>query len=249
LGQHYFFRKIIASTQFNKQLINIKTIKNLIFVSTADEINVCYFNIDYNIIEVRLKIANVSPIFEIWPEMNYLVACFGTRIKIIAVFNELESHELMKFETGFTAIQKILFDSSYSILFVIDTQGTYIKIFALNKSSTEFNEISQLYLGKGGAIITSIVVIDDVFLAVNNSNKSIYIFKYKTDAQTTYFTRLYNILVNPYNTPIMKINYCDFNFEEDFFQKDFKRLGSLLLYNKENKILTSICHNGIVYKL
>jgi hypothetical protein len=181
--------------------------------------------------------------------MNYLITFFGTRIKIITILNELESHQLIEFETGFTAIHNILFDSSYSILFVVDTQGTYIKAFALNKSSTEFSEISQLYLGKGNAIITSIVVIDDVFLAVNNSNKSIYIFKYKTDAQPTYFTRFYNILVNSYNTPIMKINYCDFNAEEDFFQKDFKRLGSLLLYNKKNKILTSICHNGIVYKL
>jgi hypothetical protein len=249
-------RKVIASTQFIQQIVGIKALKNLIVASTTDEVNVCYFNRVFNIIEVRLKICNVSPFFEIWTTSDegytYLAINDKSKIKLIGLYdNSMESFNLNEIETGYEDLQNCFYDASSNSIFVVNKNGTAIKGFCFSKDYQCVIKTYELYRGRSPSTITSIIVIENKYIAVNNGCKTIHFFKTGCNEHPGYITQVYSIFTNPYNLnkSIMKIRYKDLTVDDDFFERDFKNKGGILSYDDRDHILTSICHNGKVYRV
>jgi hypothetical protein len=146
-------RKLIASTQFIQEIVYIKALKNLIVASTVDEVNVCFFNRGYNIIEVRLKVCNVSPFFEYWAIADegytYLAINDKSKIKIIGLYdNSLESFNLNDIETGYNELQNIFYDYKSNSVFVVNKLGTEVKGFCCSKDYLNVIKKYQLYRGR-----------------------------------------------------------------------------------------------------
>ncbi len=248
---------MISSTQFKNSLLNIKVLKNVIFASTKEEINICYFNKEYNMIEVKQKIFDCSSKFDIWLfKNNYLLSCMDQNncIKLIEVYeNDYEYHTIATIDHGLNGIQNILYDEKSDMLFIIDSEGRNIKGYALT-NLPEYKLICELYRGKSPSQITSIVTFNRKYVIVGNSNKTLHIFEMKlSEKNESYFSSFYSLFLNPYklNKSLMKIRINEFNIEDDFFENDYRHKGNILLYNEYTDQLICISYNGktLIFKI
>jgi hypothetical protein len=248
-------KRVISSTQFRDGLINIKVLKNLIFASTSEEINICYFNKEINMIEVKQKIFDCSSKFDIWLyKNNYLLASVdkNNRVKIIEVYEkDFEYHILSTIEPRLTGMQNIFYDEKSEIIFIVDGDGRNIKGYIINSENTL---VCELYRGKNPSYVSWVTTINGKHVVVSNSNKTLHIFEMKMNEKNeSYLSSFYSLFVNPYklNKSIMKIRIKDYNKDADFFENDYKHKGNILLYNEKKDQLMCLCYNGktLIFKI
>lgn len=178
-------KSVICSTQFKSEILNIKIIRKLIFVTTRDEINVCIFNEKYSVIEITNKLtldgSNSTSCFEAWvceDDKKYYLANISNKtfVNITVIYETcLEATKIKTIDTGLTSegIQNIIYNEKVNILFVIDVNGSNIKGF----NCSDFQLKCEFYRGKNFAMISSITSIKNKYIAVASGNKTIHIFE------------------------------------------------------------------------
>jgi hypothetical protein len=268
-------KTVIADTQFKSEITYIKVIKKLIVVGTKEEINICNLNEKYNVIEITTKLAidnNTNNCFDVWSsnldlskinqsisvDKKYYLGYVTNKssIDIISIYeNCFESEKVKSFNSGFeSGVQNIFQNEKLNLLLIVDSNGSYIKGFSL----TDFTQTCEFYRGQNVAYISSITNINDNYIAVASCNKTLHIFPLSNKVEkiekvsSSYFGKFYNFITNPYqlNKSIMKIRLDEMNTKEefDFFDLEFRKKGSILIWEEEEKVLTCLSYNGITYK-
>jgi hypothetical protein len=256
-------KNVIHSTQFKSPILNIRIVKKLIFLSTKDEVNICNFNDKKNYIEIIAKVKFDTPAtlcFEIWSRaqeniQKYFLATVINKnyIQITTIFeNCLEEDCVKSFDCGIEfGVQNLIYDEKLDVLFVIDLNGSNIKGFSCTNN---FSLIFNLYRGKSFSLITSIISIRNKYLAVASSNRTIHIFDIsegkseEVKKSTSYVKMFYNFFTNPFklNKSILKIRLNEeiTGSEFDFYEVDFKKKGTILIYNEKKDELVCLGYNG-----
>jgi hypothetical protein len=260
-------KKAVQMTQFKSPIVNIKVIKRVIFIATKEEINICIFNENFNVVEIISKVnIDFSSSFDIWISNNstyFLASVFNkSYIKITATYDNCsKSEELKTIDTEFYdfPIQNIFYNDKINMLFVVDGNGSYIKGY----NSNDFSQVCNFYRGQSFAFVSSICVIKNNYLAVSSSNRTIHIFEISynngnsnnnisNSNSYSYFGKLFNFFKNPFslNKSIVKIRLNEITEKEEemsIFDSDFKSKGLILLYDDENDHLICLGYNGIIY--
>lgn len=145
--------------------------------------------------------------------------------------------------TGMVGISSIMFSSdkregssftqSEAFLLVADKCGKNINIY----SYRDFSLLNTFYRGSSSAILSGFCMIDNNYMAVSSSNKTIHIFNITTKiSQSTSFfgitTSIFSQLKG--NRSEVKIALC---LENTFFDTDFNRKGCILIQNDKTIVI------------
>lgn len=263
-------RSVIASTQFNSVIKDIKALKQLIIVQTRENLNICRHNENKTYIETCLKIsiASDSP-FSIWMtyDKKYEIATISEKcvLNVTKIFeNSLETEKSIKIDTKLTSgIQTTFYCERSCILFAVDLAGVNINGYKIssNSNKAEYELIFQLYRGKSEAQISSITTIRDNYVAIISSHGTIHIFDFGgtsinngNNSSNGYFSKFYTFLTNPYdlNKSLLKIRLNEDVVDDEgytFFELDYKLKGSILYYDDITDELVCLSYNGKIYRI
>ena len=254
-------KKEICSTLFENKITSLKTITKYIIVTIENEIKI--FSFTKSELEIIKEITFPDPklqSYEIWEKpddispKNFLAILNKKEIHInsysvISNNKWSEDDNKIKIKSSFNKIQNMFYISKLKQLFVVDEFASYINSYDVETGK----EITYLYRGKNPGFITSITLLNKVFLAVNNLNRTIHIFNLDINnnsfnlSNCVYGYFFGEQIINSY----MKIYFDELiiNKEGEFYDFDFQKKGAIISSDPEGIELNIIAYNGYAYKL
>ena len=109
----------------------------------------------------------------------------------------------------------------------------------------------MLYRGEKPGIITSVALINKNYLAINNINRTIYIYNLGSNQDTKLLDKLASYIYGNYIKSSIRIRYDDLikDKEAGFYESDFKSKGSILSGEEEGINLKVISYSGYAFKI
>jgi len=253
-------KKIISTETFDKDITNIKLVFNYLFICLGNDLKVYYMDKMYKLKQKDDYILDdqYKNIFEVWQtkekyeEKIRIYLAYPYKNEIILSYknpNDWELVEKININSPVSKIQNLFFIPKLNQIFISDENSIYIYGFDVEDGSTKV----CLRRGTNPGYITSMTLINNNFLAVNNLNRTIHIFDLDINNNAFSFSNIvYGIFSKIKEIyPCLRIRYTDIIEEKegDFYQHDFTSKGAVLLSNEEEKDLTVIAYNGYAYKI
>ena len=254
-------KKEICFTLFENKITSLRTITKYIIVTLQHELKI--FSFTKSQLEIIKEITFTEPeleLYEIWEKpddispKNFLALLCNKEIHInsysvISNNKWSDDDKKIKIKNSFNKIQNMFYISKLKQLFVVDEFASYINSYDVETGK----EITYLYRGKNPGFITSITLLNKVFLAVNNLNRTIHIFNLDINnnsfnlSNCVYGYFFGEQIINSY----MKIYFDELiiNKEGEFYDFDFQKKGAIISSDPEGIELNIIAYNGYAYKL
>ena len=201
------------STRFQKEITSLKIIEKYLIIGFKDELKI--FSLVKNDIIIPLEEVTLefSDLYEIWDritndliKINKIYLAYQKKKGLfICTYNGnewgLEKKEEIK--TPISKIQNIFYIKKLNQILLPDDKAEYI--YGINPE--DGNQMLCLYRGKNPGYITSIILLNKNYLAVNNLNRTIHIFDIGENSNNYNITNLIGgFIYGNYISPIFRIS-------------------------------------------
>jgi len=256
-------KKEILSKSFDEEIINIKYIDNFLFICFDKEIKIFSYDKFEDNYELNLKdeidFTEVQGrLFEIWVNKNldstidklYIAYQKGKEIFIsFYIVDDWALGDTTKVKSPVSKIQNLFFIQKLNQIFIADEKGIYIYGIDVKDGKVKL----CLKRSSNHGVITSMILLNNNYLAVNNLNRTVHIFDLNIKHNSFSFSNiLYSItsgLEEIYSC--IKIRYKDLleEKEREAFKKDFDEKGSILVSGEDKEELNIISYSGFAFKI
>ena len=173
-------QKDIYSTRFQKEITRIDTINKFLVIGFQNELKIFSLEKKDTIIPIN-EITLESDIYEYWSDSSnefsltkIFLANFSPKDISLSLFigNDWNFDRPKIFKLPISKIQNIFFIKKMNQIIIPDETAYYIYGFNVDDGK----QTLCLYRGKNPGVITSVVLLNKNFLAINNLNRKIYIY-------------------------------------------------------------------------
>ena len=253
-------QKLVYSTIFKKEIISLKIIDKYLTIGFKGQLNVFSLEKSDTIIPVKEISLPESDIYVMWEKRpnnelisltEFYLAYFFEKEICINKFTGNNWDELEKFDIEMSiekkTAQNLFYVNKINKLIVPDQTARYIYGYDVNSKKQAF----LLYRGEKPGKITSVVLLNKNYLALNNINRTIYIYNLSNNQEIKLFDKLASYIYGDYIKPIIKIRYDELikDKEGDFYESDFQNKGSILSGEEDGINLRVISYCGFAFKI
>ena len=251
-------QKDIYSTRFKNEIKGLKIVEKFLIISFGNELTI--FSLEKKDILIPLKEFKIedSELFEFWDftenniiSLTKLFFAYETKngINIESyIGNELNLVKKDEIKKPVSNIQNIFYIKKLNQILIPDDKAFYI----YGITPDDGKQTLCLYRGKYPGYITSIVLLNKTFLAVNNLNRTIHIFDISTNSSAFNIGNMIGgLLFGNYISPVIRIPYDKIikDKEGEFYESDFQKKGAIMASEDEGIILRIFAYNGYAYKV
>ena len=249
-------QKDIYSTRFQKEITRIDTINKFLVIGFQNELKIFSLEKKDTIIPIN-EITLESDIYEYWSDSSnefsltkIFLANFSPNDVSLSLFigNYWNFDRPKIFKLPISKIQNIFFIKKMNQIIIPDETAYYIYGFNVDDGK----QTLCLYRGKNPGIITSVVLLNKSFLAINNLNRKIYIYDIIGNSSNYNIGNFIGGLIyGEYISAFMIIPYEKIikENEGEFYASDFQKKGSILSCEEDGIELKIFSYNGNAYKL
>ena len=249
-------QKDIYSTRFQKEITRIDTINKFLVIGFQNELKIFSLEKKDTIIPIN-EITLESDIYEYWSDSSnefsltkIFLANFSPNDVSLSLFigNYWNFDRPKIFKLPISKIQNIFFIKKMNQIIIPDETAYYIYGFNVDDGK----QTLCLYRGKNPGIITSVVLLNKNFLAINNLNRKIYIYDIIGNSNNYNIGNFIGGLIyGEYISAFMIIPYEKIikENEGEFYASDFQKKGSILSCEEDGIELKIFSYNGNAYKL
>ena len=249
-------QKDIYSTRFQKEITRIDTINKFLVIGFQNELKIFSLEKKDTIIPIN-EITLESDIYEYWSDSSnefsltkIFLANFSPNDVSLSLFigNYWNFDRPKIFKLPISKIQNIFFIKKMNQIIIPDETAYYIYGFNVDDGK----QTLCLYRGKNPGIITSVVLLNKSFLAINNLNRKIYIYDIIGNSNNYNIGNFIGGLIyGEYISAFMIIPYEKIikENEGEFYASDFQKKGSILSCEEDGIELKIFSYNGNAYKL
>ena len=256
-------KKEILSKNFDEEIINIRYIDNLLFICFDKKLNIFSYDKYNDNYELNLKdeinFAEVQGrLFEVWATKNLdntidkLYIAFQKE-KEISISNYLVDDwtlgDIITVKSPVSKIQNLFFIKELNQIFICDEKGIYIYGIDVKDGKVKV----CLKRSSNNGVITSMTLINDNYLAVNNLNKTVHIFDLNIKHNSFSFSNIIYSMTSGLEEiySCIKIRYKDLleEKEREYFKKYFEEKGSILVSGEDKEELNIISYCGFAFKI
>ena len=251
-------QKDIYSTPFQSDIKSLKIINKFLIIGFDTELKIFSLEKKDTIIPIKEIYLPTTELIEIWDKSSseiitlskvFLVYFFEKKLHFRSyIGNEWNLNKNDDIKSPVSKIQNIFYIQNIDTIFIPDETAYYI--YGINPDDGK--QKYYLYRGKYPGFITSIVLLNKNYLAVNNLNKTIHIFDINENNNSFSIINLIGgYIYGNYISPIMRIPYDKIikKKEGEFYESDFMKKGSILISEDDGIELKVIAYNGIAYKI
>ena len=249
-------QKDIYSTRFQKEITRIDTINKFLVIGFQNELKIFSLEKKDTIIPIN-EITLESDIYEYWSDSSnefsltkIFLANFSPNDVSLSLFigNYWNFDRPKIFKLPISKIQNIFFIKKMNQIIIPDETAYYIYGFNVDDGK----QTLCLYRGKNPGVITSVVLLNKSFLAINNLNRKIYIYDIIGNSNNYNIGNFIGGLIyGEYISAFMIIPYEKIikENEGEFYASDFQKKGSILSCEEDGIELKIFSYNGNAYKL
>ena len=256
-------KKEILSKSFDEEIINIKYVDNFLFICFDKDLKIFSYDKYEDNYELNLKdeidLTEVQGrLFEIWAIKNLdntidkLYIAYQKVKEIFISYYMVDDWTLgdtIKVKSPLSKIQNLFFIQKLNQIFICDEKGIYI--YGIDAKDGKVKLCLKRSSNHG--VITSMTLLNDNYLAVNNLDRTVHIFDLNIKNNSFSFSNIiYSItsgLEEIYSC--IKIRYKDLleEKESEEFKKDFEEKGSILVSGEDREELNIIAYSGFAFKI
>lgn len=249
-------QKDIYSTRFQKEITRIDTINKFLVIGFQNELKIFSLEKKDTIIPIN-EITLESDIYEYWSDSSnefsltkIFLANFSPNDASLSLFigNDWNFDRPKIFKLPISKIQNIFFIKKMNQIIIPDETAYYIYGFNVDDGK----QTLCLYRGKNPGVITSVVLLNKNYLAINNLNRKIYIYDIIGNSNNYNIGNFIGGLIyGEYISAFMIIPYEKIikENEGEFYASDFQKKGSILSCEEDGIELKIFSYNGNAYKL
>ena len=249
-------KKELSSTSFLDEVRGLKIINKFLLVTIKSTIKIFSLENFRNLQSVKDVVLPENEIYDVWesPQKEdnldmifHIVYSFDKEISVNTfVGNDWKFEKKKDIKNKYGKIQGLFYIQKLDIVFAVDEKAKYI--YGLDPN--EGKEVMCVYRGSVPGEVTSMSLINQHYLLLNNINRTIYIINLKPSGISL------GGLIGKYGYGIdssifLTIKYDEIMTKEDgtFFQKDFSQKGSILWCNNEDNEFYLISYNGYAFRI
>ena len=256
-------KKEILSKSFDEEIIIIKYVDNFLFICFNKDLKIFSYDKYEDNYELNLKdeidLTEVQGrLFEIWAIKNpdntidkLYIAYQKTKEIFISYYmvDDWTLGDTIKVKSPLSKIQNLFFIQKLNQIFICDEKGIYI--YGIDAKDGKVKLCLKRSSNHG--VITSMTLLNDNYLAVNNLDRTVHIFDLNIKNNSFSFSNIiYSItsgLEEIYSC--IKIRYKDLldEKEKEEFKKDFEEKGSILVSGEDREELNIISYSGYAFKI
>jgi hypothetical protein len=259
-------KKEILSKSFDEEITYIKFVDNYLLISLGKELKIFLYENNELISKYDISISGEkSKLFEAWVtkeennvgqiihKSSTLYIAYVQKneisIKVLTCEDEFKVNKIQDINTPVTEIQNLFYIKKLNQIFICDEKAIYIYGFDVDTGEVKL----CLRRGSNPGLITSMTLLNNNFLAINNKNKTIHIFDLDINNNAFSFSNIVYSMVYGIQEiyPCLRIYYKDLVKENEgqFFNIDFKEKGAVLVSEDEGNEFKIIAYNGYAYKI
>ena len=254
-------KKILFSKTFDKEITNIKYVDNFLYICFGVYLKIYTYHNEEEITLNEKDQFTLSEeyinLFEVWEtkeenKITKIYLAYPYKKQLIILFNTVDDWKLgnkNNIDSPVNKIQNLFFIRKLNQLFICDENANYIYGFDVDDGSIKL----CLKRGTNPGFISSITLLNDNFLAVNNINRTIHIFDLDINNNAFSFSNIVYSMVYGIQEiyPCLRIYYKDLIVgKEGVYNKiDFDKKGALLVSEDKESELNVIAYNGYAYKI
>ena len=256
-------KKEILSKTFDEEILNIRYVDNLLFICCDKKLNIFSYDKYNDNYELNLKdeinfVEVQGRLFEVWATKNLdntidklYIAC--QKGKEISISNYLVDDwtlgDIITVKSPVSKIQNLFFIQELNQIFICDEKGIYI--YGIDAKDGKVKVCLKRSSNQG--VITSMTLLNDNYLAVNNLNKTVHIFDLNIKHNSFSFSNIIYSMTSGLEEiySCIKIRYKDLleEKEREFFKKDFEEKGAILVSGEDKEELNIISYSGFAFKI
>ena len=182
-------KKEILSKSFDEEITYIKFVDNYLLISLGKELKIFLYENNELISKYDISISGEkSKLFEAWVtkeennvgqiihKSSTLYIAYVQKneisIKVLTCEDEFKVNKIQDINTPVTEIQNLFYIKKLNQIFICDEKAIYIYGFDVDTGEVKL----CLRRGSNPGFITSMTLLNNNFLAINNKNKTIHIF-------------------------------------------------------------------------
>ena len=251
-------QKLVYSTSFLNEIISLKTIDKYLIIGFPGELKIFSLEKSDTIIPVKEISLPESDIYEIWEKKSDNDILSLTEIDLAYLFqkeicinsfigNDWSNSKKLDVKNPVEKGQNLFYVKKINQLLIPDETARYIYGFDADTGK----QVLLLYRGEKPGIITSVTLLNKNYLAINNINRSIYIYDLSSSQGVKMLDKFYSLFYGNYIKPIIKIPYNKLvkNKEGEFYESDFQKKGAILAGEEEGINLKVVAYNGFAFKI
>jgi len=256
-------KKEILSKTFDEEILNIRYVDNLLFICCDKKLNIFSYDKYNDNYELNLKdeinfVEVQGRLFEVWATKNLdntidklYIAC--QKGKEISISNYLVDDwtlgDIITVKSPVSKIQNLFFIQELNQIFICDEKGIYI--YGIDAKDGKVKVCLKRSSNQG--VITSMTLLNDNYLAVNNLNKTVHIFDLNIKHNSFSFSNIIYSMTSGLEEiySCIKIRYKDLleEKEREYFKKYFEEKGSILVSGEDKEELNIISYCGFAFKI
>ena len=246
-------KKLVYSTPFLSEILSLRIIDKYLIIGLEGELKIYSLEKSDTIIPVKDISLPESNIYEIWEKRpdNDIISL--TEFDLAYVYkkeicissfsgNDWDPTKKLDGNISIEKPQNIFYVKKINKLIVPDETARYIYGYDVDTRKEAF----LLYRGEKPGIITSVALINKNYLAINNINRTIYIYNLGSNQDTKLLDKLASYIYGNYIKSSIRIRY---DKEAGFYESDFKSKGSILSGEEEGINLKVISYSGYAFKI
>ena len=251
-------KKLVYSTPFLSEILSLRIIDKYLIIGLEGELKIYSLEKSDTIIPVKDISLPESNIYEIWEKRpdNDIISL--TEFDLAYVYkkeicissfsgNDWDPTKKLDANISIEKPQNIFYVKKINKLIVPDETARYIYGYDVDTRKEAF----LLYRGEKPGIITSVALINKNYLAINNINRTIYIYNLGSNQDTKLLDKLASYIYGNYIKSSIRIRYDEIikDKEAGFYESDFKSKGSILSGEEEGINLKVISYSGYAFKI
>ena len=252
-------KKEILSKTLEGDITNIKYVDNFLFICLDNDLKIFYYkNNELNLKDEINLSEEYKNLFEVWvtKEQNNIpdkvFISYPFKKDLIISFYTSDDWDLgnkNNIASPVKKIQNMFYIKKLNQLFITDENAIYIYSYDVDNGQVKF----CLRRGSNPGFITSMTLLCDKFLAINNLNRTIHIFDLDIKNNAFSFSNIvYSMIYGIQEIyPCLRIYFKDLIKEKEgeFNKNDFNSKGAILVSEDDGKELNVIAYNGYAYKI
>ena len=257
----YFYdiekKEQVFSKAFENPITKMKYVNNFIFICFDKELKIFYYQnedlIEKDLIQSDKEYANI---FEAWEKKekyinSKLFLAYPYKKELTILYYQVDEWKLgekRNITSPVNKVQSLFYISKLNQLFISDEKAIYIYGIDVTNGSVKL----CLKRGTNPGFITSMTLLNDNFLAINNLNRTIHIFDLDINNNAFSFSNiLYGMFGLQEIYPCIRIYFKELitGNEGHFHSSDFNKKGALLISEDDGNNLNIIAYNGYAYKV
>lgn len=259
-------KKEILTKSFDEEITNMKFVDNYLLISLEKELKIFLYENNDLISKYDMNLSGQkSKLFEAWVtkeennvgevihKSSTLYVAYAQKneinIKVLSCEDEFTVSKIQDINTPVNEIQNLFYIKKLNQIFICDENAIYIYGFDVDTGKVEL----CLRRGSNPGFITSMTLLNNNFLAINNKNRTIHIFDLDIKNNAFSFSNIVYSMVYGIQEiyPCLRIYFKDLvkQNEGQFFNIDFKEKGAVLVSEDEGNELKIIAYNGYAYKI